>query len=233
MVTAPMLSRSPLPARSERESYADTLGSSDQHDASIVHVREGDDARLTLVQLQVEIIKSAKRGYPILISAAAFFAFMAALGRVIPLHTLGLAWIFGMMVIFPAGVALGSLLNTRVITTGNPLGTLGGLVAGMQAFFIPVFIVIYQFVPQYLPLAVGLLGGAHFLPYAWIYRSRAYVFVTLGTCLSALVLGTAFVSLAYTVVPLGMAMVFAIAVFWIVSENRRDLVLGADKKRLP
>jgi hypothetical protein len=32
----------------------------------------------------------------------------------------------------------------------DPLGNLGGLVAGTQAFFIPVFIVIYQFVPQYL-----------------------------------------------------------------------------------
>lgn len=189
----------------------------------------GDTAK-TLAQLQVEIIRSAKRGYPILISAATFFALMAALGNVIPLRTLGLAWIFGMMVIFPLGVALGGLLHARVITTDNPLGNLGGLVAGAQAFFIPVFIVIYQFVPQYLPLAVGLLGGAHFLPYAWIYRSRAYVFVTVGTCLSALVLGTAFVSVAYTVVPIAMAAVFAVAVFWIVSENRIDLALKTGTK---
>jgi hypothetical protein len=228
-----MLSRSPLPARSTPKSDAETLGASDQDDVSIVHLGEGGDTTKSLAQLQVEIIKSAKRGYPILISAAAFFALIAALGRVIPLHTLGLAWIFGMMVIFPLGVGLGSLLNARVITTNNPLGNLGGLVAGTQAFFIPVFIVIYQFVPQYLPLAVGLLGGAHFLPYAWIYRSRAYVFVTLGTCLSALVLGIAFTSVAYTVVPLGMAAVFAIAVLWIVSENRRDLALSAGQKWLP
>ena len=59
------------------------------------------------------------------------------------------------------------------------------------------------------------------------------MFVTLGTCLSALVLGTASVSVAYTVVPLGMAAVFAIAVFWIMSENRRDLALSAGKKWLP
>lgn len=174
----------------------------------------------TLVQLQDQIIRSAKRGYPILISAAAFFALMGALAQVLPTRVLGLAWIFGMMVIFPVGVGLGRLLGARVMTTDNPLGTLGGLVAGTQAFFIPVFIVIYQFLPQYLPLAVGLLGGAHFLPYAWIYRSRAYLFVTLGIGLSALICGTAFVSQAYLVVPLVMATVFAIAVFWIRSENR-------------
>jgi hypothetical protein len=188
--------------------------------ASIASGASGAAPAKTLTQLQVEIIRSAKRGYPILVSAAGFFALVAALGLTLPQRTLGLVWIFGMMVIFPAGVALGSVLKARVITTNNPLGTLGGLVAGTQAFFIPVFIVIYQFVPQYLPLAVGLLGGAHFLPYSWIYRSRAYLFVTLGTCLSALLLGTAFASHAYTVVPLSMSAVFAIAVLWILGENR-------------
>lgn len=179
------------------------------------------DAR-ALRDLQSEIIVSAKRGYPILISAAAFFAVMAGLAEVLPERTLGLAWIFGMTVIFPTGVLLGLLLRARVLTTDNPLGNLGGLVAGAQAFFIPVFIVVYQFVPQYLPLAVGLLGGAHFLPYSWIYRSRAYVFVTLGICMSSLVLGTVLVSFAYTLVPLGMAAVFAISAAWIVLENRRE-----------
>jgi uncharacterized protein DUF7010 len=175
----------------------------------------------TLTQLQDDIIRSARRGYPILISAAGFFVLMGALEPMLPARILGLAWIFGMMVIFPAGVILGRLVGARVMTTDNPLGTLGGLVAGTQAFFIPVFIVIYQFVPQYLPLAVGLLGGAHFLPYAWIYRSRAYVFVTVGTGMSALVIGTTLVSQAYLAVPLAMAAVFAIAVLWIRRENRQ------------
>jgi len=188
-------------------------------------VTAGPDALATrtksLVQLQDEIIESAKRGYPILLSAAAFFVVMGALAGILPSRLLGLAWIFGMMVIFPVGVGLGRLVGARVMTTDNALGTLGGLVAGTQAFFIPVFIVIYQFTPRYLPLAVGLLGGAHFLPYAWIYRSRAYVFVTIGTGLSALIFGTAFVSQAYVAVPLAMAAVFALAVIWIRAENRR------------
>ena len=185
----------------------------------------------TLADLQEQIIKSAKRGYPILISASGFFALMAALGQLLPERTLGLAWIFGMMVIFPVGVALGRALNAYVFTADNPLGNLGGLVAGTQAFFIPVYIVIYQFVPQYLPLAVGRLGGAPFLPYAWIYKSRAYVFVTLGICFSALALGTVFTSAAYTVVPMSMAVVFAVAVLWLVKENRMSLALG-DRTKL-
>jgi hypothetical protein len=40
--------------------------------------------------------------------------------------------------------------------------------------------------------------------------------------MSALILGTTFVSAAYTVVPLSMAAVFAVPGFWIASENRKE-----------
>ena len=69
------------------------------------------------------------------------------------------------------------MLGIRVISRGNPLGTLGGLIAATQVFYLPVFIAIYQFRPSLLPLTIGLLGGAHFLPYAWLYNSCGYLFV--------------------------------------------------------
>lgn len=175
----------------------------------------------TLVELQDHIIEVAQRGYPILVAGSAFFLVLAAIANTLPQRTLGLVWIFGMMVIFPTGVMLGALLRINVMTRDNPLGTLGGLVAAVQAFFIPVFIVVYQFTPQYLPLAVGLLGGAHFLPYSWIYRSRAYIFVSVGTGLASLVAGTVALSSAYTLVPLAIALIFAAGVVWIRRENGR------------
>lgn len=175
----------------------------------------------TLAELQDHVIDVAQRGYPILVTGSAFFFVLAAIGNALSQRTLGLVWIFGMMVIFPTGVMLGALLRIRVMTRDNPLGTLGGLVAAVQAFFIPVFIVVYQFTPQYLPLTVGILGGAHFLPYSWIYRSRAYVFVSVATGLASLFVGTAMVSSAYTLVPLAIAVIFAGGVVWIRRENRR------------
>lgn len=175
----------------------------------------------TLAELQDHVIDRAQRGYPILVTGSAFFIVLAAIGNVLPQRTLGLVWIFGMMVIFPTGVMLGALLRINVMTMDNPLGTLGGLVAAVQAFFIPVFIVVYQFTPQYLPLTVGLLGGAHFLPYSWIYRSRSYMFVSVGTGLASLVAGTVSLSSAYTVVPLAIGVIFAFGVGWIRRENGR------------
>ncbi|WP_431190651.1 DUF7010 family protein [Lysinibacillus sphaericus] len=74
---------------------------------------------------------------------------------------------------------MSKILGVNLLTTGNPLGTLGGIVAAPQAFYIPVFIIVYMNIPEYLPFTIGLLAGSHFLPYIWIYKSKAYLFIYL------------------------------------------------------
>jgi hypothetical protein len=175
----------------------------------------------SLDQLKTEIIASSKRGYPILVAGALFFLVLALLPAVLPLRTVQLIWVLGLIVIFPAGILLGRLFGIEVITRSNPLGTLGGLIAGTQAFYLPVFIAVYQFQPQLLPLTIGVLGGAHFLPYAWLYNSRAYLFVALGTGLAAFILGGAFMASSLLLVPLAIALVYATGTIWILQENRQ------------
>jgi hypothetical protein len=191
----------------------------------ITHAQPIDTATSakSLDQLKVEIIASSKRGYPILVAGALFFVVVALLPAVLPLRTVQLIWVLGLIVIFPAGILLGRVLGIEVITRNNPLGTLGGLIAGTQAFYLPVFIAVYQFQPELLPLTIGVLGGAHFLPYAWLYNSRAYLFVALGTGLAAFILGGAFMASALLLVPLAIALVYAAGTLWILQENRPDL----------
>lgn len=105
---------------------------------------------------------------------------------------------------------------------GDGLGTLGGLIAATQVFYLPVFIAVYQFQPSLLPLTIGLLGGAHFLPYAWLYNSRGYLFVALATGLSALILGGPFMASSLTLVPLAIALTYALGTLWILRENRKQ-----------
>jgi len=95
------------------------------------------------------------------------------------------------------------------MSRGNPLGTLGGLIAATQVFYLPVFIEVYQFQPSLLPLTIGLLRGAHFLPYGWLYDSRGYLFVAVATGLSALILGGPFMASSLTSVPLAIALTYA------------------------
>lgn len=172
----------------------------------------------TLEQLQSDIISTTKKGFPILLSGAIVFLLFTFLPLVFPMKTVYLIWIFGLSVIFPFGILLSKILNVNILVTDNSLGTLGGIIAAPQAFFIPVFIIVYMYIPEYLPFTIGLLGGAHFLPYMWIYKSKAYLFVTITTCISSLILGGFFVELAFTLVPLAISITYVIAILLIFRE---------------
>nr|WP_254660780.1 hypothetical protein [Bacillus sp. FJAT-27225] len=135
-----------------------------------------------------------------------------------PMKVIYLVWIFGLGVIFPLGLLLGKVLKVEIMTKDNPVATLGGIVAAPQAFFIPVFILVYQNNPEFLPFTIGLLGGSHFLPYMWIYKSKAYLFVTLGTCLSSFLIGSILVEQAFIFVPLAISIVYFLGVVFILRE---------------
>ncbi|AOZ93841.1 DUF7010 family protein [Paenibacillus crassostreae] len=178
----------------------------------------------TLEELQKEIIFEARKGFPILLSGVIVFLIFTLMPLVFPIEAVRLIWIFGLGAIFPIGILISKILGVNLLTTGNPVGTLGGIVAAPQAFYIPVFIIVYMNIPEYLPFTIGLLAGSHFLPYMWIYKSKAYLFVTLGTCISSLILGGFLVDQAFTLVPLAISIVYGIGVLLILRELKASHV---------
>ncbi|WP_396897501.1 DUF7010 family protein [Niallia endozanthoxylica] len=58
----------------------------------------------------------------------------------------------------------------------------------------------------------------------WIYKSKAYLFVTLTTCISSLILGGFFVELAFTLVPLAISIAYSIGVLLIFRELKANPV---------
>lgn len=172
----------------------------------------------TLEALQSDIISEAKKGYPILLSGSIVFLIFTFLPMVLPMKSVYLVWIFGLAAIFPMGLLLSKLLKVNILHSGNPLNNLGGMVAGSQAFYIPVFIIVYTHIPEYLPFTIGLLGGSHFLPYMWIYKSKAYLVVTLGACISSFFLGGWFVEQAFIFVPIAISLCYGIGVLLIFKE---------------
>lgn len=112
-------------------------------------------------------------------AGALYWLAMGVLGLIIEGKTLALCYLLGVGSIFPLGLLLGRLLKADLMSR-NPLGALSGIVGGIQAFFLPLWIVIYIEHFELIPFAIGLLAGSHFLPYIWIYRSRTYLFLTLS-----------------------------------------------------
>lgn len=176
----------------------------------------------TLEGYQQDMIVRTQRGYPILLVAAIYFYILGSLTFYVDMKIITLLWVIGWAFVFPIGMLLAKLVGVNLFAKRNPMGTLSGIVMGIQIFYIPIWIMVYQMATSYLPFAVGFLVASHFLSYAWIYRSEAYLWVSFATGFISLLLGTVFIQTAFTGVPFGIAMIYSVGVLWLVQENREN-----------
>lgn len=73
------------------------------------------------------------------------------------------------------------------ILSRNPLGVLGGIIGGVQGFYLLIWIIIYIEHYELLPMAMGILGASHFLPYLWIYKSKTYLVFAISMAVSCFI----------------------------------------------
>lgn len=180
-----------------------------------------DPNRQSLAVLKQELISSSKRGYPFLLAGSVVMITLGLAEQWLDRSSVHLLWMVGLGFIFPLAILFSLLLGVQLFTR-NPLNTLGGIVGGIQAFYLPVWIWAYQSQPEYLPFVVGCLAGSHFLPYTWIYDSRAYLVATIGSVSVSVLFGLAFREQAYTLVPFSIAAVYLLGVWLVARENRKD-----------
>ena len=175
---------------------------------------------MTLDELKDDLIRSARGGYPVFIAGALYWLLMGILGFFLEGQTLALCYLLGVGSIFPLGLLFGKLLKADMISR-NPLGALSGIVGGIQAFFLPLWIVIYIERYELIPFAIGLLAGSHFLPYVWIYRSRTYLLLTLAMAAGSFILGYALDRFAFSVLPWALAVLYLATAAGLAAESRR------------
>ncbi len=124
--------------------------------------------------------------------------------------------------VFPVGVALTRLAGGDLFSKSPGLTPLGLLLAALQAFFWPIIALVFYLSPEWTPWTMAILFGSHFLPYAWLYRSRAYGFLSVSVAVSLSALALITRAPMPETVPLVTAACYAIAVVWMWQENRQD-----------
>lgn len=176
---------------------------------------------MTLKELKSDLIVDAKKGYPFLIAGALYWLVMGGLSLFIDdQQVLALCYLIGSGSIFPLAIALSQMLKANILSK-NPLGVLGGIVGGIQGFYLLIWIVIYIEYYELLPMAIGILGASHFLPYLWIYNSKTYGIFTVSMAIISFIFGYILIDQAFLTLPFLLAFVYLIAVIGLKLETRR------------
>lgn len=166
------------------------------------------------------LIALTQRGIGMPVAGMLFWLGVAWLVRHFPLGQAVFFSFFLTGIVFPIGVGITRLAGGDLFAKSQRLTSLGMLLAALQLFYWPIIFLVAHLNGAWTPWAMAVLFGSHFLPYAWLYRSRAFAFLTISVTVSLSALALITGDPMPTMVPLITAACYAIAVVWMWRENR-------------
>lgn len=173
-------------------------------------------------ETKIALALSTKRGIPLILAGILFWVIAGVSGAFLPQRIAVFVYLFGVGLVFPLGILISKIMKIDLFANENPLGALAGLIAGMQVLFAPIIIMLYFLEPDGIPFALGVLTGAHFLPYTWIYNSKAYLFLSISTVITASIVGTIFQNAAFVLTPFAIAVIYILTVVGLWKESGND-----------
>lgn len=121
-----------------------------------------------------EVSASSAGGAPFLIAYGATFIVSGILSFVLPAETVALIVMFQGGLALPVAFWLERKMGWGRMAADNPLRALSVQLAVSQALALPALIVAFSMNPRSIPVILAGLGGVHFLPYAWLHRTKLY-----------------------------------------------------------
>lgn len=140
---------------------------------------------MTLSHAFTEVSASSAGGAPFLIAYGATFIISGILTYMLPEETAALIVMFQGGLALPVAFWLERKLGTGTMAENNPLRALSVQMAMSQALALPALIVAFDLNPRSIPVIMAGLGGVHFLPYAWLHRTRLYAALAVAVSFGA------------------------------------------------
>ena len=132
-----------------------------------------------------EVSASSAGGAPFLVAYGATFMLSGILSFLLPEETAALIVMFQGGLALPAAFWLERRLGWGRMAADNPLRALSVQLAVSQALALPALIVAFDMNPRSIPVILAGLGGVHFLPYAWLHRTKLYTALAVAVSFGA------------------------------------------------
>lgn len=158
-----------------------------------------------------EVSASSMGGAPFLISFGATLFITALLSFFLTVQQAALIAMFQGGVALPIAFWLERRLGAGPMAHDNPLRTLSIQLAMSQVVALPAVIVAYSLNPVTVPVVLAAIAGGHFLPYAWLQRTRVYVLLAVAIALGSFAIQLALGGRAFPFILFYMSLLYWIA----------------------
>lgn len=170
------------------------------------------EIRMDLHQALDEVSASSAGGAPFLIAYGATFILTGILFYVLPIETVAIVAMFQGGAALPIAFWLERRMGSVRMAPDNPLRSLSVQLAMSQALGLPALILAYNLNPASIPVFLAGFGGVHFVPYAWLHRTRLYLLLGAAVALGAFALILVIDGGTFPIV-----MIYVGAVYWIMA----------------
>lgn len=174
-----------------------------------------------------EVSASSAGGAPFLIAYGLTFLITGLLSFFLDRSIVALIAMFQGSASLPLAFWLERRMGSARMSSDNPLRVLSGQMAVSQALAIPALIVTYSLNPGAVPVVLAGIGGMHFLPYAWLHRTRLYAILAGAIALGAFALQVILGSDAFSVILLFIAALYWIAAPLVYRHAKQVVASGA------
>jgi hypothetical protein len=166
----------------------------------------------TLNRAFAEVSASSAGGSPFLIAYGATFLISGVLSYLLPEETAALIVLFQGGLALPLAFWLERRMGWGRMAADNPLRALSVQLAVSQALALPALIVAFNLNPRSIPVILAGLGGVHFLPYAWLHRTKLYTALAVAISFGAF-------GVQLLVGPLGFHLIqfYVGAIYWLAA----------------
>lgn len=180
---------------------------------------------MELAALKLDLAVRTRRGLPMIVAACVLWSVFVLTGLSLPTsQAQALVYLFGAGMLVPLGLATASLLKIDLFVNDNPLSGLLGYAGGAQILFAPIMIACYFTAPSSVPWFLAVLVGAHFLPFAWIFESRSYIFAAVAMSALAGLSAWLWPNATFIVTPSLMVLVLVLTVIGLWREHKSTLI---------
>jgi hypothetical protein len=159
-----------------------------------------------------DVSASSAGGAPFLIAYGATFIVTGVLSFFLPLPTAALVAMFQGGVALPLSFWLERRMTAHPMAQDNPLRSLSVQMAMTQIVALPAVIIAFSLNPVTVPAVLAAVGGGHFLPYAWLHRTRLYLILGIAVSIGALVIQIALRAAAFPYI-----LLYVGVVYWIMA----------------
>lgn len=113
--------------------------------------------------------------------------------------------------LIPLAFIISKILHIDFRNSGNPLTKLGLILSINQMLYLLIAMWIYPTVPDKMLMVIGIIFGAHLLPFFWLYKSVSYAVFSVVITITSLLLGIMSNTVVLAISMVGLEVLFCVS----------------------